>query len=105
MGDVVARWGCTYDMIARIVEQQQAISSVLAEDRKNWRKMPTDSEFPILDVVIDVLKPLFYLTDALSGEKQVTVSAVLPVMKHVNRKLSPVSSDCRIAKEMKPQGH
>ena len=45
MGDVVTRWGSTYDMIARILEQQQAISSVLAEDRKNWHKMPTDAEF------------------------------------------------------------
>ena len=34
VGDVVTRWGSTYDMITRILEQQQAISSVLAEDRK-----------------------------------------------------------------------
>ena len=44
IGDVVMHWGSTYDMIERIVEQHQAISSVLAEDRKNWRKMPTDAE-------------------------------------------------------------
>ena len=101
MGDVVTRWGSTYDMIERVVEQQRAISSILAEDRKNWRKMPTDAEFSTMEIVIDVLKPLSFLTDALSGEKQVTVSAVLPVMKHVKSKLSPVSSDCRLAKEMK----
>ena len=101
IGDVVTRWGSTYDMIERIVEQHQAISSVLAEDRKNWRKMPTDAEVSTMEIVINVLKPLSFLTDALSGEKQVTVSAVLPVMKHVKSKLSPVSSDCRLAKEMK----
>ena len=67
---------------------------------KNWRRMPTDAEFSTMKVVIGVLKPPS-LTDALSGEKQVTVSAVLPVMKHVKSKLSPVSSDCRLAKEMK----
>ena len=54
-----------------------------------------------MEIVINVLKPLSFLTDALSSEKQVTVSAVLPVMKHVKSKLSPVSSDCRLAKEMK----
>ena len=101
MGDVVTRWGSTYDMIARILEQQQAISSVLAEDRKNWHKMPTDAEFSTMETVVDVLKPLSLLTDALSGEKQVTVSALLPVIKHVKSKLSPVSSDCRLAKEIK----
>ena len=101
MGDVVTRWGSTYEMVSRILEQQQAISSVLAEDRKNWYRMPTDTEFSILEAVVEVLKPLSYLIDALSGEKQVTASAVLPIMKHVKSKLSPGSSDSRLAKEMK----
>lgn len=39
IGDVVTRWGSTYSMISRIIEQQQAISAVLAEDRKNWSLM------------------------------------------------------------------
>lgn len=37
-GDVVTRWGSTFDMISRILEQQQALSAVLAEDRKNWHR-------------------------------------------------------------------
>ena len=74
IGDVVTFWGSTYDMIERIVEQQ-AISGVLAEDRKNWCKMPTDAEVSTMEIVINVLKPLSFLTDALSGEKQVTVSS------------------------------
>ena len=34
VGDVVTRWGSTYVMVSRIIEQQQALSSVLVEDRK-----------------------------------------------------------------------
>ena len=34
VGDVVTRWGSTFDMISHILEQQQASSAVLAEDRK-----------------------------------------------------------------------
>ena len=34
MRDVVTRWGSIFDMISRILEQQQALSAVLAEDRK-----------------------------------------------------------------------
>ena len=34
LADVVTRWGSTYKMIARILELQQAIYAVLAEDRK-----------------------------------------------------------------------
>jgi len=101
MGDVATRWGSTYEMISRILEQQQAISSVLAEDRKNWYRMPTDAEFSVLEAVVGVLKPLSYLTDALAGEKQVTASAVLPVMKHVKSKLAPDELGSRLVEEMK----
>ena len=81
IASVATRWGSTYDMVSHIVEQQQAISAVLAEDQKNWYRMPSDSEF------LRLLKPLSTLTDALSGEKQVTISAILPVLKHIQKKL------------------
>ena len=32
IGAVSTRWGSTYEMIERILEQQQAIAAVLAED-------------------------------------------------------------------------
>ena len=80
-------------MLERIIEQQQAISTVLAEDRKNWHRMSTDNEWPTLENVVEVLKPLAYLTDALSGEKQVTVSAILLVMRHVESKLNVTATD------------
>ena len=101
IGDVTTRWGSTFDMVARIVEQQQAVSAVLAEDRKNWYRMPTDAEFSTLESIVEVLKPLSFLTDALSGEKQVTASAVVPIMKHVRSKLSPAANDSQLVTEMK----
>lgn len=39
MGDVSTRWGSTFSMISRILEQQQAISAVIADERKYWHKM------------------------------------------------------------------
>ena len=74
--EVSTRWGLVYEMIERIIEQQQAISAVLAEDRKYWYSMPTDKELNVLERVLEVLKNIYYLTDALSGEKEVTVSAL-----------------------------
>ena len=50
--------------------------------------MPTDSELSILETLRDILKPLSFLTDALAGEKEVTASAVIPVLKHIKRKLA-----------------
>jgi len=72
--DVSTRWGSTYVMVSRILEQQQAISPVLAEDCKHRHKMPTASEFSTLEAIFKVFHPLSYLTDALSGEKCVTAS-------------------------------
>ena len=100
--DVSTRWGSTYMMVARIVEQQQAICAVLAEDRKHRYKMPTDTEFSTLEAVVKVFEPLSYFTDALSGEKHVTASAIRPLLKHIHEKILLVSSnDCTITKEMK----
>ena len=63
--------------------------------------MPIDAEVTVLEGLIEVLKPLSYLIDALSGEKQVTASAVLLVMKHVESKLSVASTDSQLANDMK----
>ena len=82
IGAVSTRWGSTYEMIERILEQQQAIAAVLAEDRKYRHKMPTESEFTTLEAVAAVLKPLSILTDAFSGD-EVTASALRPILKHI----------------------
>ena len=76
LGDVCTRWGSTYTMIQRILEQQQAISSVIAEDRKNWYRMPSDQEIATLEVMANVLGPLSVLTDSLAAENHITVSTV-----------------------------
>ena len=99
-GEVATRWEFTYEMVSCIVEQQQALSAVLAEDRRNWHKMPSDTEFSVLGTIVDVLKPLSYLTDALSGEKEVTASAVVPLLKHVKTKCTPTTESSRLTKEM-----
>ncbi len=101
MGDVPTRWGSTCVMVDRILEQQQAISATLAGERKYWNKMPTDTEFTTLETLADVLKPLHVLTGALAGEKQVTASALIPVLKHAKDSLSPGSSDSSLRSELK----
>ena len=102
IGDVVTRCGSTYVMISRIIEQQQAISAVLAEDHKNWHKLLTDEEFRVIEALSSVLEPFSYLTDALSAEKTVTVSAIHPVMKHIANVLTAdKDTDSRFIKEIK----
>ena len=89
-------------MIARIFEPQQAICTVLAEDRKHWHHVPSDHEFSTLEAVSSVLQPLSTFTDALSEEKNVTVLAILPLLQYILDKLLVVScDDSPKAKEMK----
>lgn len=88
-------------MIERILKQQQAICAVLAEDRKNWDKMPS-VEVTCLEAIASVLEPLSTFTDALSGEYCVTISAVAPLLNHITTViLLETASDNAIAKEMK----
>ena len=55
-----------------------------------------------LEAVASVLGPLSVFTDALSGEKCVTVSAIRPLLSHIVDDLLHVSSDdCTLVKEMK----
>ena len=62
--------------------------------------MPSDIEFSVFEMIVAVLKPLSYLTDALSGEKEVTALAIIPLLKHVKTKCSPSDDASTLAKEM-----
>ena len=59
ISDVETKWGSTYMMKERILEQQRVICSVLADDRKYWHKMLTDQETACLETIAFVLKPIF----------------------------------------------
>jgi len=87
-------------MTSRIIEQQQAISAVLAEDHKNWNKLLTDKEFWVIKASSIVFEPFTYLTNAHYAEKIVTVSTIHPVMKHKTEVLTMVKeTDSRLTKQ------
>ena len=82
-------------MVSRLIEQQQAICAVLADNRKYWSKMPNEDEFTTLEDMVKVLEPLSYFTDALSGEQHVTVSAVRPLLNHIIKHILLVKPENR----------
>lgn len=82
--DVITRWGSTFEMISRFLEQQQAICGVLAGDRSTWHLMPKDKDITVLEEVSQLLRPLHDFTDILASEKQVTLSSLKPVLEHIN---------------------
>ena len=48
--------------------------------------MPTDAELSVLETIHNILKSLSFLTDALTGEKELTASVVFPVLKHIKKR-------------------
>lgn len=74
------RWGSRQKMIERILEQERAISQVLATDKKTRHLILTWQDIDVLESVNKALKPLSEFTDAISGEDYVTVSFVKPVL-------------------------
>ena len=69
-------------MLERITEQQEAIRIVLASDRKVSHLIPIWQDFDVIDSIIAALGPLgdLDLSGALSAEKNITISAVCPLL-------------------------
>ena len=100
--NVVTRWGSTYDMVERMLEQIDAVRSVLSEDRISAHLTPTWQDCDILQSIAAALKPLKSMTDTLSGESCVTISAVKPLLSHLLEKvLVADDDDTDLTKEMK----
>lgn len=100
--DVVTRWGSTFSMVSRFLEQQQAVCAVLAEDRSSWHLMPKDTTITILEDLSQLLSPLHDFTDALASEKRVTMSALKPIMEHITTEiLLDGDEDSDLTKQMK----
>ena len=72
--DVGTCWGSTYKMVSRVIEQQQAISAVLAEDRKYWHNMPTNDELNVLETAAAVLKSVCIYLCIVWGERSCCLS-------------------------------
>ena len=68
-------------MIERIIEQQEAIRIIFASDRKTAHLVLTWQHMDVLEPA--VLCPLCKFTDLLAGEKRVTVSAIIPMLNHI----------------------
>ena len=70
-------------MISRVLEQEKALRQVLSVDRKTAHLVPTWQELEVLESINKALAPLADFTDILSGEKYVTFSALVPLLKHI----------------------
>ncbi|XP_025753343.1 zinc finger BED domain-containing protein 1-like [Oreochromis niloticus] len=98
------RWGSMQMMTARILEQKNAITRVLTDDRASRHLVPTWPDLDVLEAVNKALAPLVEFTDVLSGEEYVTISSVKPVL-HIlhSRVLAEEEDDVTLTKTIKSE--
>lgn len=99
--DEPTRWSSTFEMVERFCMQQQAVCAVLAENRKKWHLMPKDSDMSTLETIREIIGPLSSFTDALSGEKEPTLSSVLPLKWKLLSLLTVKEGESTLSCEMK----
>lgn len=89
-------------MVSRILEQKEAIRLVLSADRSTSNIVPTWQDLDVLQAIDKAISPLSSLTDILSGEQYVTVSAVLPMLHILETDLLKVQeTDTQLTKDIK----
>ncbi|KAI2665707.1 E3 SUMO-protein ligase ZBED1 [Labeo rohita] len=100
--DVVTRWGSTYKMVECFLSQQQPVCATLAGERGAWHLMSKDTEITVMEQLCQLFESLSKLTDALALETRVTLSAIKPVLDHINCDiLVEKDTDTSLTKEMK----
>lgn len=89
-------------MVKRILEQESAVRAVLSADRKVSHLVPSWQDMEVLQSINSALSPLSSLTDILSGETYVTVSAVLPMLQLIESSiLKEKDDDTQLTKDLK----
>lgn len=83
IGSCPTRWGSTFDMYNRVLQQLPEIKRVLVTDSPQL--IPSPEETTIIHTVCEALSDYGSLTDALSGEKAPTASTILPLVERVDR--------------------
>ena len=99
--DVATRWNSTYYMIERIIRLQQPLCAALIELQRN-DLMPSDTEISTMEIFLEVLKPIVEITEAIGGEKLVTISTIKPLLhKLLSKHLIEKPSDKTLTKTLK----
>ena len=61
INNCITRWGSTYEMLKRFLEQQQAICAMLLEDGDNRTLMPSTDKIATVEELVEILKPFIKL--------------------------------------------
>lgn len=88
------RWWSLLDLIKIAISQELALASFLRSYKNGIHKdkMYNEEEMIVLKTLIHVLQPIRQISDHLAGETFVTASAIIPVIKIVENKLTETAT-------------
>ena len=85
--DCITRWGSMYNILERLLEQQQAVCAVLLESEKRDVRllMPSSEEFTVAQEVNEILKTFHFATEIISAKKYPTIAIVHPLIQNCSQ--------------------
>lgn len=87
--DVPTRWNSTYEMLNRLVEQRRPVTAVLSDPSitkiGDCNLDLTADQWKLAQETTEVLGPLITLTELLSQEANLSLSATVPVLFNLKK--------------------
>ncbi|CAM4272879.1 unnamed protein product [Leuciscus chuanchicus] len=90
--EVDTRWNSTCNMLDRLYQLREPVGAALTSLKTDVTP-PTALEYEAVQDALDVLAPLRQDTVELSGEKRVSASKVIPLMKMLNHAVTSKLED------------
>lgn len=95
------RWWSTLKLCERVLENKLALCKMLDNFPNQKHLIPEGNDVTILENFIKVVSVLQNVTDNLTGENFVTSSAVLPLIRQINKNLKINDDDTALLKNLK----
>lgn len=93
--DVATRWNSSLIMLERLLKLKDALSITMTKIEKAPEFLDA-SEWAIVEEAISVLKPLEVMTAALSADKYVTLSTVIPLVRGLQYSLNNLKTKSHV---------
>lgn len=106
--DMPVRWNSAYEMVARFLEQQPAITAALLspEVRKNVTDCAlTESDISHAEEMVEALKPMLVATKIMCEEKSPTISIIAPLQAQLLSDTTSTVEDSPLVREIKGAIH
>lgn len=98
--DVATRWNSCLLMIERLLQLKDALS-IAVTSIPNLSLFLDAQEWNILNDCVPVLKPIEFLTTVLSGEKYITMSSIIPLIRALQFSLRNMTPSTIIGEALK----